>query len=323
MKIDEINSVIIKELLKDGRKSFTKIAEQCKTSKEVIANRYKQMKKQGIIVGSTIQNSCACYDCNLVSFIFVYVEPHKIDQVGKLMSEIPKLMGIFHPSGMSPGIIIAHLIMKNVQELEQSKQSIKRLPFVLDVDPRILIGARNTPENLSLLTGEETAESTVGSSNVEKSEKVLKIDEVDKFIIEKMAADARMPFSNIAKKLKVSTDTVARRYERLKQNGDLKAVIQINPTKIGYRAYAFFNLTFSKGTSNNSIEELSKLPDINFIHKISGKFDCLVSLMIKDIDQFMSVQEQILKMQTLTNMEVSVSKLFTVWPTPREFISTF
>ncbi len=142
-------------------------------------------------------------------------------------------------------------------------------------------------------------------------------------VIEKLATDARMPFSKIAKELKVSTDTVARRYERLNQNDDLKAVIQINPTKIGYRAFAIFDLMFSQERLQDSLEALSRIPDINFIHKISGKFDCVASLIIKDIDQFTSVQEQILHLPGLTNMIVSTSKLFTVWPMRREFISTF
>ena len=57
-------------------------------------------------------------------------------------------------------------------------------------------------------------------------------------------------------------------------------------------------------------------PDINFIHKTSGKFDCIASLMIKDIDQFVGFKEQILKINSLTNWEISVSRLISSMATP-------
>jgi Lrp/AsnC family leucine-responsive transcriptional regulator len=320
MKIDRLNAAILKELLEDGRKSFTEIAQKNECSEEVIANRYKQMKKQGIIVGATIQNSYACYGCNLVAFIAVYTQSNRTDNIVKQISEIPHVHEV-HSSGINPSCFVS-LLLKNLQEIEQTKQAIKGVPSVSEVDTRVILGIRNTPDNLSVLTSGGSRRRTVNNSNIQKIENA-KIADIDKSIIERLAVDARIPFSKIGEELKVSTDTVARRYEKLKHNGDLKAVIQINPTKLGYRAYAIFNLTFSKDNLSENIEVLSRIPDINFIHKTSGKFDCIASLLIKDIDHFTRVQEDILKMPSLTNMELSITKMFDVWPIRREFISTF
>ena len=181
------------------------------------------------------------------------------------------------------------------------------------------------PENLSILTPQETAlktdnENRKTKSNLEKT--AAKIDEIDKQIIEKLAANARMPFMKIAKAMKVSTDTVVRRYERLKQHGDLKVVIQINPIKIGY--YATFSIAFiSQDSLVDSTEALAKIPDINNIIKTSGNFDYTISLMVRDIEQLTTIQEEIVNIPGITNMEIAVEKLFNVWPLPREFISTF
>ena len=82
-------------------------------------------------------------------------------------------------------------------------------------------------------------------------------------------------------------------------------------------------MQFSENSLARSIEVLSSIPDINVIHKISGKFDCWAILMIKDIDQFTSIQEKILQMDHLTNIEITIHKIFETWPLPREFISTF
>jgi len=319
MKIDRLNATILKELLIDARKTFTEIAQQCGESMEVIASRYRQMKKQGIIVGATIQNSCACYDSNFVAAFNVYTRPHKTAAAKKLLSDFPNVIGVY-PFGIDPSLFNAVFALKSIPELERNRQAIKRLPEVLEVDPQLWVGIRNTPENLSILDIGATAKT---ENNKPKENSYRQIDEIDKYIIEKLVVDSRTPFSKIAEKLKISTDTVSKRYEKLKQNNHVRPVIQINPVKVGYPAYAFFMMQFSEDHLNKSLEALSAMPDINLIHKIGGKFDCWATLMIKDIDQFTTEQEKILHLDHLTKVEVTVHKIFDVWPLPREFISTF
>ena len=41
--LEEIDVKILKELLKDGRKSFTTIAEEYQTSKDIVWKHYKNM----------------------------------------------------------------------------------------------------------------------------------------------------------------------------------------------------------------------------------------------------------------------------------------
>ncbi len=319
MKLDRVNAIILKELLKDGRKTFTEIAQQCGESMEVVANRYRQMKKQGIIVGATVHNSCACYDSSFVVDFNVNTRPHKYDVATKLLRDFPNVIAVY-PVGMNPNLNSVFTI-KSIQELERTKQAIKELPDVLEVDTDIWIGTRNTPHNLSALNIGEIPHTE--TSNILKQNNYPQLDEIDKYIMEKLVVDSRIPFSRIAGELKISTDTVSKRYERLKKNNHLKAVIRIDPTKIGYKAFAIFKMTFSEDSLAKSIETLSLMQDFNFIHKVSGKFDCMASLMIRDIDQFTDVQEKILNMNYMTNIEIGVAKIFNAWPLPREFISTF
>ena len=49
----EIDVKIIRALLKDGRKSFTAIADECHTSKDIVWKHYSEMKKASIIAGAT------------------------------------------------------------------------------------------------------------------------------------------------------------------------------------------------------------------------------------------------------------------------------
>jgi DNA-binding Lrp family transcriptional regulator len=319
--IDQIDKKILRELLIDGRKSFSEIAPECHTTKDVISKRFKQMERKGIIVGATIQNSYTCYLGKFVATILAQVQPGKLDCAVTSVRRIPHVFHVYNR--VTDQTIAAVAILKSIQELEEVKHSITRLQFILSVDVRVWIGTRTTPENLSILTQQESEKIVFKKESLPRKKDSPKIDKVDAFIVEKLAIDGRVAFQTIAKSLGVSTDTVARRYERLKKNRCLKVVIQINPTKIGYHAYAIFYVSFSHETLASNTEILSKILDINFITKTSGKYDYTFSLMIKDIDQLVDVQEQIASLPGLTKLEVGVDRLFTVWPLQREFISTF
>jgi Lrp/AsnC family transcriptional regulator, regulator for asnA, asnC and gidA len=322
-EIDAINAKILKELLKDGRKNFVEIAKECNTSKDVIAKRYKQMKNKGIIVGATIQNSPACYEGNFVAGFYIFTQPNKADIVLELAKKIPQAIDVFRLS-INPSLGVM-AIMKGISELDQIKQLLKKMPYVVDVDTRLYTEIKNNPDNLSILTEEGDKKNDNGIMKMKVQQKIdIKIDKIDSQIIEILAANSRKPFKKIALELKVSTDTVVRRYERLKKNGDIKSIIQINPIKTGYYAFAIFNLSFiSQDNWPEKMEALAIIPDINFIFKTTGQFDYLVSLWVKDINQLVTIKEEIASMPGLSKMEMTVERAFSVWPIPREVISTF
>jgi hypothetical protein len=83
------------------------------------------------------------------------------------------------------------------------------------------------------------------------------------------------------------------------------------------------NLAFSEENSPNHLLDLTKIPDVNFVIKTSGNFDFTLSLMICNIQQLITVQEQIASMPGLIDMQLTLGKLFNVWPLAREFTSTF
>ena len=323
-KIDPINAKILKELLIDGRKRFTEIAKECNTSKDVITKRYKRMKEEGIIVGATIQNSYACCGGNLIVCIHINTQPDEVERILPLVQKLPKVFAVYQ-LGIRPSLV-AIVTLQNIEELSKIKQLITKLHFISGVNTRVWTGLRNTPENLSILSPQETAANIDNlSEKTKKRHKIRasKIDKIDAQIIDILSKNGRMPFKRIAEELNTSTDTIARRYTKLKQDGHIKVVIQINPTKRGYHAYATFNIAcISQDDSPDILEALAEIPDISQIIRTSGSFDFMIVAMIKDIEQLTSIREKIIHMTNITNMEIDVANLFSVWPLQREFIST-
>jgi predicted transcriptional regulator len=100
--IDPLNAKILRDLLEDGRKTFTQIAKENNTSKDVITKRYKQMKNAGIIVGATVHTSPACYGANLVADIYLEIKSSKEKQVLELVKKIPQFLYVYN-IGIHPG----------------------------------------------------------------------------------------------------------------------------------------------------------------------------------------------------------------------------
>ena len=155
--------------------------------------------------------------------------------------------------------------------------------------------------------------------------KKITIDELDGQIVAELALDGRASFTQISKKIGVSTDTVIKRYNKLRQSGALKVSIQINPNKIGYASILDFNIAFTTpgGLSPTVVESLAKIPDIIIITKTSGDYDLQVTAMIRDISESFAIQDRIARICGVTKIEGSARKIPEKWPTPHQYISTF
>jgi Lrp/AsnC family transcriptional regulator for asnA, asnC and gidA len=313
--------------LRNARKSFSKIAEECKVSVGTISDRYAELESAGIIVGSTLQWNYRSLGYDVVCDMSIRVEPEKIDEV---IAYVQKMPNMYQPGGVEKvenpqSNVSAIAILKNLRELDKTKDAIRRSKFVKDIKTRIWTDIRCTPENLEILPGLSTnnVENPTSISLSTKS-RVDTIDEIDTKIIEKLSGDSRQSFSKIAQQIGTSLDTVSRRYKKLEENGIIKALIQIDPSKIGYHAFAQFSLAFdSQNSTFEVIKRLSAIRDTTHMIKTSGDYDLIVSVMTKDIDQLLAVHKEIAFIAGLTRLETTLYPIFAPFPSPREYITTF
>ncbi len=313
LKIDELDLKILNDLLKDGRKSFADIAKDRGTTKGVIARRFKQMEAKGIIVGATIQNSIECYNKKLIAVIYLIIEEGKTDKVLEFLKGFPQITQIF-PSKGEPRIIF-WVVLGDTEEFENIRQRLLNAQFVVRLDSQFFFGVRNHPENLSIFG----ANPKMKNCNVPALK--IKINDVDKSLIEKLAVDGRMTFSQIAKDLGATTETISRRYERLKDGGLIRVVIRIDPRKIGYVAFSSFSIKLSRADMN-ILNELSEIADITQIQRTSGNFDYWMIVMLRDLEHLLEIQDKIRAIKGVAKTENTIMPLFSPWPTFREFKST-
>ncbi|HLN89402.1 MAG TPA: Lrp/AsnC family transcriptional regulator [Candidatus Binatia bacterium] len=324
--INQLDARIIKILLENGRTGYDEIAKECGVSKNKVWKRCMSMKKKGIINGATVQINFGLFGYDALATLLINVESQQMEQVMDFIGKITEVRS--QRQYYSAYNIRAVAALRDLNELDHVKQVIKRKLPTMGLKTYIWTGVRNIPENLNLTgTLEDTGETNqrnLSGTIVLPSEGIV-VDDLDKRIVEKLNVDGRESFTSIAKDLGLSTDTVVKRYHKLRKNGALKVSVQINPNKIGYASILDFNIAFTASGAllDTVVESLAKIPDVIIITKTSGDYDLQVTAMVRDISESFAIQDQIARTCGVTKMEASARKIPDKWPTPQQYITTF
>jgi DNA-binding Lrp family transcriptional regulator len=120
---------------------------------------------------------------------------------------------------------------------------------------------------------------------------MLTLDDVDRGLIHALHVDGRAPFSRIGDVLGVSTQTVARRYRRLREEGSLRVVGLADPHRAG-RAQWLARLTAGPHTAQDLAQALARRADTSWVKLASGGTEIVAvihtsandhSLLLRDI----------------------------------------
>jgi len=86
--LDELDFAILAKLLRDGRKSFTEIADELKVSVGTVRNRYKELTRQNIL---TIVGRVNPEKIGFHTYAQVYVKVKPADKVMEVARELGKI----------------------------------------------------------------------------------------------------------------------------------------------------------------------------------------------------------------------------------------
>ncbi len=282
------------------------------------------MKKSGIIIGATTQINPRHLGYYALGEVLFEIDPLEKNRAEELMQKIPSARLIMSHNGTNSAHVIFRI--KELNEVERLKMIIRKLRSVNKIKTEIWTGEiRNIPENLSFglpekgagKVSEEQLRSTI--KIMEKSE----VDETDMKIIDKLSENGRSPFRVIAKDIGVSTDTVARRYKKLKENGTLKTVIQINAEKVGYHAGLKCRINLKSRTDIAlTTQRLSEIADLWYIAGTTGDWDLHVWVLIRDIEHLFRTQAKIAAVFDFGRMDVELNERYVdIFPAPSQSMS--
>ena len=136
-----------------------------------------------------------------------------------------------------------------------------------------------------------------------------KLDRLDKQILKLVAADARIPFLEVARVCDVSGAAIHQRIQKLTNIGILKgSQFLIDPEKVGYETCAFIGLNLKNPEDFDQVlEELKKIPEVTECHYTTGNFDMFIKIYAQNNHHLLTIIHDKLQPLGLSSSQTLIS----------------
>ncbi|MEM0365244.1 MAG: Lrp/AsnC family transcriptional regulator [Candidatus Nitrosocaldus sp.] len=113
-----------------------------------------------------------------------------------------------------------------------------------------------------------------------------KIDELDMKILGELVKDASISVPRLSKKIDVNASVIYSRIKRLIKLGLIKKyTVIVNEEMLGYNVKAVTGINMDSKMRDSVISGLMKIPEVREIAEVTGRFDILVTLTAKTLDE--------------------------------------
>lgn len=143
-------------------------------------------------------------------------------------------------------------------------------------------------------------------------------DNVDMRILEYLLENARMPFTDIAKKILVSAGTIHQRVEKMREAGIITgSKIKVNHQKMGLGVTSLLGLNLQNAKSiPKVVESLRKFPEVLEVNFTTGSYALFIKVLTRDIPHFHDFLTK--KLQTIAEIQSTESFICLDQPIDRD-----
>lgn len=143
----------------------------------------------------------------------------------------------------------------------------------------------------------------------EENTTTYQLDNLDKQILALLIEDARLAFTEIAKKLIVSPGTIHVRVKKMEQFGIIKgASLIVDYEAVGYNFTAYVGVHVNQTKNSEPImEDLRKIPEVTVAHIATGTFSIFCKIRCKDARHAKKVIFQINEIENIQRTETMIS----------------
>ena len=140
---------------------------------------------------------------------------------------------------------------------------------------------------------------------------MMKIDEIDRKILESLVKDASISVPKLSKKIKVNPSVCYSRIKRLvRRNFIKKFTIVVNEEILGYTMKALVGLNTDIKHRENILSKIKDLPETRVIQEVTGRFDIMMEIMARSLDDLHKIVtgsigqiEGVVRTETLIEMK--------------------
>ena len=143
------------------------------------------------------------------------------------------------------------------------------------------------------------------------------MDEVDCLIAKILCKKSRTSFKKIGEELGISTQTVMRRYAKLKKTLFTCSSITVNLEKLGFQASVGLSIKVSSGKKaliSTIYDQIVKLPNIIVAFETLGPTDIIVMTPVRSFAELFALLEKISNIEGVKEMDLTLFEPHTAWP---------
>ena len=136
-----------------------------------------------------------------------------------------------------------------------------------------------------------------------------RLDGLDKQILKLIAADARIPFLEVARACDVSGAAIHQRIQKLTNMGILKgSQFVMDPEKLGYETCAFIGLNLKNPEDfDRVVEDLKHIPEVTECHYTTGNFDMFIKIYARNNHHLLTIIHDKLQPLGLSSSQTLIS----------------
>ncbi len=133
------------------------------------------------------------------------------------------------------------------------------------------------------------------------------IDETSLNVLRELLRDARLSFREVARRIGVSSGTVASRVRELERNGVIKKyTVQLDHEKMDYELTAITEIIVSGGMMMEVGEKIAAYPETTGVYNVTGASDIMVIAKFKTRQKLSDFTKNITKMPHVVRTETHI-----------------
>jgi DNA-binding Lrp family transcriptional regulator len=140
-----------------------------------------------------------------------------------------------------------------------------------------------------------------------KDDRRLSIDEIDRRIPKLLLQDARFSYREIARQTKLSTTTVIERLKKLRINGIITGYsVNLDSRKLGFGLTAIIELVGTKVKLLRAVTKMKQLPNVYAIYHTTGDVDVIVVAKFKTVDELQNFLGNLYRLMSIQRSETRI-----------------
>lgn len=138
---------------------------------------------------------------------------------------------------------------------------------------------------------------------------MLKLKESDRKILLELIEDSSQPISEIARKVKATRQTVAKKIARFKSEGIIYSYMpKLDPEKLGLTTHAYIFMREDPSSEYRNANEriISALPQVAKFHRLFGKYDAILEVWVRSSSDLTKLVKKIHSLKGVRETETFI-----------------